>query len=59
MDMAFYSGVFTEGEVSIRVLHHELVAPNLVQAILDLIGHWSLMEFSYYSISHILLFCIY
>jgi hypothetical protein len=39
--MAFYSDVFTEGEVSVRALHHELVAPNLVQAILDLVGRWS------------------
>jgi hypothetical protein len=56
--MAFYGGVFTEGEVSVRAMEHGVVAPYPVRATLDLAGHWRIMEFSRYSISHVVLFCI-
>jgi hypothetical protein len=56
--MVFYGGVFPEGEVSVRAMHYEDVAPYPVRATLDLAGRWRLMRFSRYSISHVMLFCI-
>jgi hypothetical protein len=54
--MAFYRGVFTDGEVSVRAMAHEVVAPFHVRAIINLAGRWKIMGFSHYSISHVVLF---
>ena len=56
--MAFYGGVFAEVGMSVRAMEHGSVAPFPVRATLDLTGHWRIMGFTRYSISHVVLFCI-
>jgi hypothetical protein len=57
-DMAYFSGIFGDGEVSIRALDYIPEGSFLVRATLDLAGFWRMRGFSWYSIVHLVLFCL-
>ena len=58
LGMAFYGSVFIAGETSVRAKNHEAKSPFLVRTMMDFGGHWRIMGFSWYSISHVLMFYI-
>jgi hypothetical protein len=51
--------MFFEGKVSIWIIEQNNVVPFYIRAIMDLASHWKLMRFFCYSLSHVLLICIY
>jgi hypothetical protein len=56
--MAYFGGIFGDGEMSIRALDYIPEGSFLVWATLDLAGFWRMRGFSRYSIVHLVLFCI-
>jgi hypothetical protein len=58
LGMAFVSGMFSEKEMSIRALDYVPGSPFPTPATIDVSGHWKLMGFSRFFLSHMLLFCI-
>jgi hypothetical protein len=58
LSMAYFGGIFGDGEVSIRALNYIPEGSFPVQATLDLAGFRRMREFSQYLIVHLVLFCI-
>jgi hypothetical protein len=58
LGMAYFGGIFGDGEVSVRALDYIPKGSFLVRATLDLAGFWRMRGFSRYSIVHLVLFCI-
>jgi hypothetical protein len=56
--MAFFGGMFSEAEVSVHALDHVVEAPFPIRATINVAGHWKLMRFLWFSLSHVFLFCI-
>jgi hypothetical protein len=56
--MAYFGGIFGDGEVSVRALDYIPEGSFPVRATLDLAGFWRMRGFSRYSIVHLVLFCI-
>jgi hypothetical protein len=56
--MAYYGGIFSGGEVSVRAINYIPKNPFPVRAIVDVAGFWKLREFSRFSVVHMILSCI-
>jgi hypothetical protein len=56
--MAYFGGIFGDGEVSVRALDFILEGSFPVQATLDLAGFWRMRGFTRFSLVHMVLFCI-
>jgi hypothetical protein len=52
--MAYYGGVFSEGEVSVRTIHHVPEHPFPVRTTLNLAGQWRLRGFAQFSIVYMI-----
>jgi hypothetical protein len=52
--MAYYGGVFSEGEVSVRAIYHVPEHPFPVRTTLDLVGQWRLRGLTRFSIVHMI-----
>jgi hypothetical protein len=48
--MAYFGGVFNQGEVSVRAMSYSAKEPYLVRATVDVAGLWRLRGFSRFSI---------
>jgi hypothetical protein len=57
-DMAYFGGIFGDGEVSVRALDYIPEGSFLVRTTLDLAEFWRMRGFSQYSIVYLVLFYI-
>jgi hypothetical protein len=56
--MAYYGGVFSGGEVSVRAMEFRMESPYPVRATLDLTGRWTMRGFSCFSMVYMVLACL-
>jgi hypothetical protein len=56
--MAYFGGVFSEGEVSVRAMDYIPEDPYPVRATIDVASFWRLRGFSRFLIMHLVLSCI-
>jgi hypothetical protein len=55
--MAYFGGIFGDGEVRVKALDYIPEGSFPVHATLDLAGFWRMRGFSRYSIVHLVFFC--
>jgi hypothetical protein len=55
LGMAYYGGVFSRRELSVRAIEFGSNPPFPVRATLDVAGFWSLRGFSQFSLVHLVL----
>jgi hypothetical protein len=58
LGMAYFGGVFSGGEVSVRAMEFRTDNPFPVRAMLDLIGRWTVRGFSRFSLVYMVLACL-
>jgi hypothetical protein len=56
--MAYYGGVFSGGEVSVRAMEFRTESPYPVRATLDLARRWIVRGFSRFSLVYMVLACL-
>jgi hypothetical protein len=56
--MAYFGGIFSDGEVSVRAVDYILEHPYPMKATLDVVGFWNLRGFSRFSVVHLVLIYI-
>jgi hypothetical protein len=56
--MAYFGGIFGDMEVSVRALDYIPEGSFPMRATLNLVGFWRMRGFSWFSIVHLVLFCI-
>jgi hypothetical protein len=56
--MAYYGGVFSGREVSMRAMEFRMESPYPMRATLDLAGWWTVRGFSRFSLVYMVLACL-
>jgi hypothetical protein len=54
-EMAYFGGVFSGGEVSVKAMDYILEYPYLVRATVDVVGHWRLRGFMQFSMVYLII----
>jgi hypothetical protein len=56
--MAYFGGIFSGGEVSVRAMEYSSEYPYPVGATIDVAGQWKLRDFSRFLVIHLVLSCL-
>jgi hypothetical protein len=56
--MAYFGGVFSGGEVSLKTMDYIPKNLYLVRATVNVAGYWKLRRFSWFLVVHLILSCI-
>jgi hypothetical protein len=57
LGMAYFGGVFSGGEISVRAMNYIQEGQYPVRATIDVVGHWTLRGLCRFSIVQLLLMC--